>query len=158
MVMENEAVHPMKGWDDLKRRLGTGYRVYAFCHPSMPSMPLIVVHIAMANKIPSALEEVLSTDSRFSWTKTFHIGVCWECHMYCTQLSTWLSKWLNTYIMLLIEWNNMLTETAIRQWLFCPYASSFLLARWHIIWSACYHAESGVCHNSRGINATLKSV
>eukprot|EP00803_Ostreobium_quekettii_P001392 evm.model.scf_794.3 EVM.evm.TU.scf_794.3 scf_794:43392-50421(-) len=64
LVMQSEAVHPMLSWEDLKHRLGGGYRVFAFCHPSMPSLPLVVLHVAMMDAIPSNMQEVLSTDCR----------------------------------------------------------------------------------------------
>ena len=34
-----EAVHEIKGWDDLKNRLAADRRCFAFFHPRMPEEP-----------------------------------------------------------------------------------------------------------------------
>jgi len=46
-VMRNEAVHPIRGWEDLKRRLHEDRRVYAFFHPCLPGEPLVILHCAL---------------------------------------------------------------------------------------------------------------
>ena len=40
-----EAVHEIRGWDDLRRRLEHDRRCYGFFHPSLPAEPLIFVEI-----------------------------------------------------------------------------------------------------------------
>ncbi len=56
-----EAVHEIRSWDDLKNRLDSDRRCYAFFHPRMPSEPLIFVEIAlvagMADNIQRLLDE-----------------------------------------------------------------------------------------------------
>lgn len=56
-----EAVHEIRGWDDLKNRLDSDRRCFAFFHPRMPDEPLIFVEVAltvgMANSIQSLLDE-----------------------------------------------------------------------------------------------------
>ena len=42
-LIEYEAVHAIKSWDDLKNRLGDDRRCYAYFHPRMPDEPLIFV-------------------------------------------------------------------------------------------------------------------
>ena len=37
-----EAVHPIRDWNDLKNRLGSDRRCFAFFHPRMPDEPLII--------------------------------------------------------------------------------------------------------------------
>ena len=42
-----EAVHEIRGWRDLKNRLDSDRRCYAFFHPRMPDEPLIFVEVAL---------------------------------------------------------------------------------------------------------------
>lgn len=60
-LIEYEAVHEISSWDDLRNRLDSDRRCYAFFHPCMPEEPLIFVEIAlvkgMANNIQSLLDE-----------------------------------------------------------------------------------------------------
>ncbi|MGB8274463.1 MAG: malonyl-CoA decarboxylase family protein [Alphaproteobacteria bacterium] len=56
-----EAVHEIRSWDDLKNRLDSDRRCYAFFHPRMPDEPLIFVEVAlvagMADNIQTLLDE-----------------------------------------------------------------------------------------------------
>jgi malonyl-CoA decarboxylase len=56
-----EAVHEIRSWTDLRNRLDSDRRCYAFFHPRMPDEPLIFVEIAlvkdMADNIHSLLDE-----------------------------------------------------------------------------------------------------
>ena len=55
-----EAVHEIKSWDDLRSRLEPlDRRCFAFFHPSMQDEPLIFVQVAIMNKIPSSIDQVL---------------------------------------------------------------------------------------------------
>jgi malonyl-CoA decarboxylase len=54
-----EAVHAIGSWDDLKNRLDSDRRCYAFFHPSMPNEPLVFVEIALTTDIPTALPPLL---------------------------------------------------------------------------------------------------
>jgi malonyl-CoA decarboxylase len=58
-LIEYEAVHAIESWDDLKGRLGSGRRCYAFLHPAMPDEPLIFVEVALTQGMPSSLADVL---------------------------------------------------------------------------------------------------
>lgn len=42
-----EAVHEIKGWDDLRRRLAPDRRCFAFFHPALRGEPLIFVEVAL---------------------------------------------------------------------------------------------------------------
>ena len=42
-----EAVHEITGWDDLKNRLASDRRCFAYFHPRMPDEPLIFVWVAL---------------------------------------------------------------------------------------------------------------
>nr|XP_020138381.1 malonyl-CoA decarboxylase, mitochondrial [Microcebus murinus] len=55
-VSESEAVHPVKSWMDLKRRVGPYRRCYFFSHCSTPGEPLIVLHVALTGDITSNIQ------------------------------------------------------------------------------------------------------
>jgi malonyl-CoA decarboxylase len=42
-LIQYEAVHRIRSWDDLKKRLEFDRRCYAFFHPRMPNEPLILL-------------------------------------------------------------------------------------------------------------------
>ncbi|XP_023336442.1 malonyl-CoA decarboxylase, mitochondrial isoform X1 [Eurytemora carolleeae] len=46
-----EAVHPLRGWTDLKNRLGPYRRVFVYTHPSMSEEPLVVLHVALTKEV-----------------------------------------------------------------------------------------------------------
>jgi malonyl-CoA decarboxylase len=54
-----EAVHEIKGWDDLKNRLASDRRCFAFFHPRMPDEPLIFVWVALVNGISDNVQVLL---------------------------------------------------------------------------------------------------
>ncbi|MCM2561859.1 malonyl-CoA decarboxylase [Lutimaribacter sp. EGI FJ00015] len=63
-ILENiityEAVHEIRGWDDLRQRVGDpDRRLFAFFHPAMPDDPLIFVEVALTREIPGAIGAIL---------------------------------------------------------------------------------------------------
>ena len=58
-----EAVHEIKGWDDLKNRLASDRRCYAFFHPRMPDEPLIFVWVALVNGIADNVQVLLDEEA-----------------------------------------------------------------------------------------------
>ena len=54
-----EAVHEIRGWRDLKNRLDSDRRCYAFFHPRMPSEPLIFVEVALVQGLAGSVQELL---------------------------------------------------------------------------------------------------
>src|SRR5580698_5893112 len=58
-----EAVHEIKGWDDLRRRLAPDRRCFAFFHPALPGEPLIFVEVALVQGLASAMPPLLAQDS-----------------------------------------------------------------------------------------------
>ena len=59
-IIAYEAVHEIKGWDDLRRRLDPGdRRCFAFFHPSLVDEPLIFVEVALTTDIPGEIAPVL---------------------------------------------------------------------------------------------------
>src|SRR6478736_5608757 len=57
-----EAVHEIKGWDDLRRRLASDRRCFAFFHPALPGEPLIFVEVALVQGLAAAVQPLLSRD------------------------------------------------------------------------------------------------
>ncbi|MEE2761710.1 MAG: malonyl-CoA decarboxylase family protein, partial [Pseudomonadota bacterium] len=54
-----EAVHEIQGWDDLKNRLASDRRCFAFFHPKMPDEPLIFVWVALVKGMAVNVQELL---------------------------------------------------------------------------------------------------
>lgn len=57
-----EAVHEIKGWDDLRRRLAPDRRCFAFFHPALPGEPLIFVEVALVEGLAGAVQPLLVED------------------------------------------------------------------------------------------------
>ncbi|MBT6403720.1 MAG: malonyl-CoA decarboxylase [Rhodospirillaceae bacterium] len=60
-----ESVHEIRDWADLRRRLGSDRRCFAFFHPALPEEPLIFVEVALTNEITTNVHQILDapTDS-----------------------------------------------------------------------------------------------
>lgn len=58
-----EAVHPIQGFPDLKRRLERDRRCFAFFHPALPDEPLIFVEVAFVNELPTEVAPILAPGS-----------------------------------------------------------------------------------------------
>jgi malonyl-CoA decarboxylase len=54
-----EAVHAVRGWEDLKNRLDSDRRCFAFFHPRMPNEPLIFVEVALVNGLAFNIQALL---------------------------------------------------------------------------------------------------
>jgi malonyl-CoA decarboxylase len=54
-----EAVHEIRGWRDLKNRLDSDRRCYAFFHPRMPAEPLIFVEVALVQGLAGSVQKLL---------------------------------------------------------------------------------------------------
>lgn len=63
-VSDYEAIHPMRNWLDLKRRVGPYRRCYIFTHPSMPREPLVVLHTALCDIIPDSVRGIEEAETR----------------------------------------------------------------------------------------------
>jgi malonyl-CoA decarboxylase len=60
-IIRYEAVHAIKDWDDLRRRLEPAdRRCFAFFHPQLIDEPLIFVEVALTRESPSRIVDVLS--------------------------------------------------------------------------------------------------
>jgi malonyl-CoA decarboxylase len=58
-----EAVHAIESWDDLKNRLDSDRRCFAFFHPRMPDEPLIFVEVALVNGMADNVQRLLDEDA-----------------------------------------------------------------------------------------------
>ncbi|KAK7872596.1 hypothetical protein R5R35_001934 [Gryllus longicercus] len=65
-ISEYEAVHPVRNWTDLKRRVGPYRRCFVYTHSSMPDEPLVVLHTALSDEISSSVKGIVSAASRMS--------------------------------------------------------------------------------------------
>jgi malonyl-CoA decarboxylase len=54
-----EAVHEIRGWSDLHRRLAEDRRCFAFFHPAMPDEPLIFIEVALTDGLASSIQALL---------------------------------------------------------------------------------------------------
>jgi malonyl-CoA decarboxylase len=62
-IIRYEAVHRIRSWDDLRRRIDPAdRRCYAFFHPAMPDAPLIFVEVALTETIPGAIAPLLAEE------------------------------------------------------------------------------------------------
>jgi malonyl-CoA decarboxylase len=57
-VVGGEKVHPISSREALAQRLGQGRRCFALFHPSFPSEPLCVVHVALLPEIASSMDVI----------------------------------------------------------------------------------------------------
>jgi malonyl-CoA decarboxylase len=61
-IIRYEAVHEIRGWDDLRRRIDpSDRRCYAFFHPALVDEPLIFVEVALEREIPGAVAPILAS-------------------------------------------------------------------------------------------------
>jgi malonyl-CoA decarboxylase len=58
-LISYEAVHEIHSWQDLRNRLESDRRCYAFFHPGMPEEPLIFVEVALVSGISGSIQALL---------------------------------------------------------------------------------------------------
>jgi malonyl-CoA decarboxylase len=64
-IIRYEAVHEIRDWDDLRRRIDPiDRRCYAFFHPALLDEPLIFVEVALTETIPGAIAPLLAEDRK----------------------------------------------------------------------------------------------
>jgi malonyl-CoA decarboxylase len=64
-IIRYEAVHEIRDWDDLRRRIDPAdRRCYAFFHPALADAPLIFVEVALTETIPTAIAPLLAVDRK----------------------------------------------------------------------------------------------
>ena len=62
-LIRYEAVHQIQGWHDLRRRLESDRRCYAFFHPALPQEPLIFIEVALTRAVTAQVQPLLDPDS-----------------------------------------------------------------------------------------------
>jgi malonyl-CoA decarboxylase len=62
-LIQYEAVHQIHGWHDLRRRLETDRRCYAFFHPALPDEPIIFIEAALTRGLSHKVQALLDPDS-----------------------------------------------------------------------------------------------
>ncbi|MEJ2693234.1 MAG: malonyl-CoA decarboxylase family protein [Candidatus Thiodiazotropha sp.] len=62
-LIRYEAVHPMQGWEDLRRRLASDRRCFAFFHPTLARDPLIFVEVALTREVSGSITPLIEPDS-----------------------------------------------------------------------------------------------
>jgi malonyl-CoA decarboxylase len=61
-----EAVHAIRSWRDLKNRLDSDRRCFAFFHPRMPEEPLIFVEVALVDGLAGSVQRLLDAKAETS--------------------------------------------------------------------------------------------
>jgi malonyl-CoA decarboxylase len=62
-LIQYEAVHQIHGWHDLRRRLETDRRCYAFFHPALPDEPIIFIEVALTDDLSDRVQALLDPDA-----------------------------------------------------------------------------------------------
>ncbi len=62
-VIQHEAVHEVRGWGDLRRRLQQDRRCFAFFHPAMPDEPLIFVEVALLGEMADQIGPLIDVNA-----------------------------------------------------------------------------------------------
>ncbi len=62
-VIQHEAVHEVRGWGDLRRRLQQDRRCFAFFHPAMPDEPLIFVEVALLDEMADQIGPLIDVNA-----------------------------------------------------------------------------------------------
>ncbi|RIA90525.1 malonyl-CoA decarboxylase-domain-containing protein [Glomus cerebriforme] len=58
-VIQYEAVHAIKDWDDMKRRVGPGRRLFAFFYKDIGHEPLVFIQVALTKEIVNNVQTIL---------------------------------------------------------------------------------------------------
>jgi malonyl-CoA decarboxylase len=83
-LIQYEAVHQIQGWHDLRRRLETDRRCYAFFHPALPNEPIIFIEVALTRGMSDQVQALLDPDSpvldavEAEWAIFYSITNCQE--------------------------------------------------------------------------------
>ena len=58
-LIQYEAVHAIQGWPDLRRRLQSDRRCFAFFHPQLPDEPIIFIEVALTRGMSARVQPLL---------------------------------------------------------------------------------------------------
>jgi malonyl-CoA decarboxylase len=62
-IIEHDAVHEIRDWHDLRRRLESDRRCFAFFHPVLPDEPLIFVEVALLDDMPASVAPLVGDEA-----------------------------------------------------------------------------------------------
>jgi malonyl-CoA decarboxylase len=62
-LIQYEAVHAIEGWRDLRRRLESDRRCFAFFHPQLPDEPLIFIEVALTRGMSAHVQPLIDIRS-----------------------------------------------------------------------------------------------
>ena len=62
-VIKYEAVHQIRDWRELRRRLQEDRRCFGFFHPSLPDEPLVFIELALTSGLSAKVQPLLDPDS-----------------------------------------------------------------------------------------------
>lgn len=58
ILLHSKTLHAIENWENLKRRIGSGHRCYAFTHNTLPNEPLIFIEVGLTNRISDTISEM----------------------------------------------------------------------------------------------------
>ena len=96
-LIEYEAVHEIRGWEDLRRRLEADRRCFGFFHPAIPDEPLIFIEVALTRGLASSIQDLIDApfpddDPRPADTATFYSITNCQAGLRGIQLGNFLIK------------------------------------------------------------------
>jgi malonyl-CoA decarboxylase len=96
-LIEYEAVHEIRGWDDLRRRLEGDRRCFGYFHPAIADEPLIFIEVALTQGLASSIQQVIDVpydegDEVTSDTATFYSITNCQTGLRGIQLGNFLIK------------------------------------------------------------------
>jgi malonyl-CoA decarboxylase len=62
-LIQYEAVHAIQGWRDLRRRLESDRRCFAFFHPQLPEEPIIFIEVALTRGMSAHVQPLIDLKS-----------------------------------------------------------------------------------------------
>jgi malonyl-CoA decarboxylase len=78
-IIRYEAVHAIRDWEDLRRRIDpSDRRCYAFFHPALVDEPLIFVEVALTRDIPAAIAPILAPEREKMEPERARTAVCYS--------------------------------------------------------------------------------
>ena len=96
-LIEYEAVHEIRGWEDLRRRLEADRRCFGFFHPAIADEPLIFIEVALTQGLASSIQQVIDVpydegDEIVADTATFYSITNCQTGLRGIQLGNFLIK------------------------------------------------------------------
>ena len=62
-LIKYEAVHQIRDWQDLRRRLEADRRCFALFHPALPDEPIIFMELALTSELSAQVQPLLDPDA-----------------------------------------------------------------------------------------------